>query len=350
MRTPLRVAVCEDSPSYALALTRLLEADGGLRVVGTYGSGEELLEALPSLDADLVTMDLDLPGMDGVTATERVMAAGPLPIVVVSGHTARGGRRAAAALAAGAVDVVHKQDLSLADTHGPVGESLRRRLRSVGRVGMGAAAAGPPPRTPPTLQGRSAPPLRTTGIQVVGVAASTGGPAALRALLLALPAEPALPLLVVQHMTPGFTAGLVGWLGEVVAVPVRLAEEGALATPAVWVAPDGAHLVVDRRLRLHLDAATDAGRHRPAADVLFASMARELGPAALAVVLTGMGRDGAVGVEALVRAGGQAIAQDETDAVLAGMPHAAVEAGAMPAGTPRAIGAQLAMLRSAGHP
>ena len=209
MKAPLRVAVCEDSPTYALALARMLEADGGLRVVGTYGSGEELLAALPTLDADLVTMDLDLPGMDGVTATERVMAAGPLPIVVVSGHTARGGRRAAAALAAGAVDVVHKRDLSLADTHGPAGVSLRRRLRSLGRV-VGEAAADPSPRPPPTLRGRRAPPLRTTGFRAVGVAASTGGPAALRALLAALPAEPALPLLVVQHMTPGFTAGLVG--------------------------------------------------------------------------------------------------------------------------------------------
>lgn len=346
MSAPLRVAVCEDSRTYAKALTRVLQADGRLCVVGTYGSGEELLAALPTLGADLITMDLELPGMDGVRATERIMTRWPVPVVVVSAHSARGSRRAVAALAAGAVDVVHKGELPLTDPDGPAGQALRRRLRQLGRVPPRPEARASP-ITPAQRPAISALP-RTAGFRAVGVAASTGGPGALRALICALPAAPLMPFLVVQHMTPGFTEGLVAWLDDVVAAPVRLAQEGTVATPGIWVAPDDAHLVIDAGLRLSLDVRTAAGRHRPAADVLFSSMAQALGTGALAVVLTGMGCDGALGVEQVLRAGGLAISQDEADAVLPSMPHAARQAGATCAGSAAAIGALLGALRP-GH-
>lgn len=150
-------------------------------------------------------------------------------------------------------------------------------------------------------------------------------------------------------MTPGFTKGLATWLDDVVAAPVRLAQDGARATPGVWVAPDDVHLLVDGALRLRFDGTIEAGRHRPAADVLFASMARTLGRTALAVVLTGMGRDGASGVEAVLQAGGRAIAQDPGDAALSSMPKAAAAAGAGVAGSAAEIGAILAALRSGGE-
>lgn len=345
MTAALRVAVCDDSPSYAHALTHVLEADGRVHVVGTYATAEELLAALPSLEADLVTMDLELPGMDGVAAIERIMAGRPLPVVVVSAHTARGSRRAAAALAAGAVDVLHKGDLPLVDAGGTAGEDLRRRIRYLSRVPARVQRPTPPSGASRALVSR---PLRRVGdVRAVGIASSTGGPGALRALLAELPAAPSLPFLVVQHMTRGFTGGLVEWLDGVVAAPVRLAEDGARATPGVWVAPDDAHLVLGDSLRLGLDRTTESGRHRPAADALFASMARCLGPAALVVVLTGMGRDGARGVEAVLEAGGAALTQDEGDAVLPGMPHQAGLAGAQAAGLPAEIGARLAALRGA---
>jgi two-component system chemotaxis response regulator CheB len=171
-------------------------------------------------------------------------------------------------------------------------------------------------------------------VTAVGVASSVGGPAALRALLAPLPAAFPLPILVVQHMSPGFTTGLATWLDEMVDVPVSIAVSGAVAGPGVHVAPDGAHLVLaaDRRLLL-TEAPVDAP-HRPSADVLFASLARVAGGGAVAIVLTGMGRDGAGGVRAVLDAGGVAVAQSEATATIYGMPAAAVAEGATTLGLP----------------
>jgi two-component system chemotaxis response regulator CheB len=165
------------------------------------------------------------------------------------------------------------------------------------------------------------------GVRAVGLAASTGGPEALCSVLAALPAEPAVPVFVVQHMTTGFMAGLARWLDGAVSAPVRMAGDGVAATPGIWLAPDDAHLVVDADLTMRLDRRERPGRHRPSADVLFGSLAI-LGPDAAVAVLTGMGDDGADGVRAVVGAGGLAIAQHRACAVVDGMPAAAAAAGA----------------------
>ncbi|HEY8584455.1 MAG TPA: chemotaxis protein CheB [Capillimicrobium sp.] len=328
MTGPTRIAVCEDSRTYVHALSKLLQADGDIEVVGRFGSAEDLLAALPSLQADLVTMDLELPGLDGVAATRRIMADRPLPVVVLSSHTGRGSEQAAEALAAGAVDVLHKGDVTLRDVGGPDGAALRRRMRRLSRLRVAA-----PPRATARARGPRGAVVRggaAAGARAIGIVASTGGPSALRGVLSALPAGFDVPVLVVQHMTAGFTDGLGRWLDAQVAAPVRLAVDGAPLAPGVWLAPDHADLIVDAKGRLRLDQRPSAARHphRPSGDALFSSMATVLGARALAVVLTGMGSDGADGVRDIVAAGGSVVVQTGATCAVPGMPRAALEAGA----------------------
>jgi two-component system chemotaxis response regulator CheB len=322
----IRVAVCDDSRTYVHALTKVLQADGDIAVAGAYGTAEELLAALPALKADIVTMDLELPGLDGIDATRRIMATRPLPVVVLSSHA---DERAAEALAAGAVDVLHKGEVTLGDVAGEGGNVLRRRIRRLSRLQVSA----PPPQRPgrqPSGEDAGGP-LRIAaarGVRAIGVASSTGGPSALRRVLGALPAQPDIPVFVVQHMTSGFTEGLARWLDGVIAAPVRLAVDGSAARSGVWLAPDEQHLTIEAGVTMRLDRRDRGGPHRPSADVLLCSMADSLGSAAAAVVLTGMGADGAKGVAALVKRGGLVIAQDSATSAVAGMPQAAASAGA----------------------
>jgi two-component system chemotaxis response regulator CheB len=180
--------------------------------------------------------------------------------------------------------------------------------------------------------------------EVIGICVSTGGPQALTDVLRRLPGGYSIPILVVQHMTPGFLAGLVDWLNKEVALPVRLAGDGDRLAPGVWFAPDGAHLKLERTRRLALDTGTTDGNHCPSGDVMLHSLARVAGAAAVAVVLTGMGRDGADGLVAVAAAGGRTIAQDEQSSIVYGMPRVAAESGAKMVLAPAAIGDQLAAL------
>lgn len=325
--TPIRVAICDDSRTYSHALKRFLERDPDLQVVGVHGSAEDLLRNLPSDRPDLVTMDLELPGLDGVQATERIMRSRtPVPVVVLSAHVSPGSARAAAALGSGAVDAVLKSELPLAEADGRNARTMRLRFKRLSRARVQTTrpdAPAPPHPRPPGHSRRPKAPVRA-----IGIAASTGGPQALALVLGALPAGFPIPILVVQHMAVGFTAGLASWLDRQCALPVRLGTPGTEAGPGIWFAPDSAHMTIDESLRIRQDRRTVAGRHKPAADVLFRSMAGSLGSAAAAVVLTGLGRDGAAGVEALVGAGAFVIAQDEATSVVNGMPGAAVKAGA----------------------
>jgi two-component system, chemotaxis family, protein-glutamate methylesterase/glutaminase len=188
-------------------------------------------------------------------------------------------------------------------------------------------------------------PAGTAGaISVIGICASVGGPRALELVLSRIPADYATPILVVQHMAPGFIGGLVEWIGARIAVPVRLAADGEPLRGGVTFAPDGAHLVLDNANSTRLDSETDAGRHRPSGDMLLESLARVAAGRAVAVVLTGMGSDGARGLAAVGAAGGRTIAQDEPSSVVYGMPRAAAELGAQRILAPQAIGAELAAI------
>jgi two-component system chemotaxis response regulator CheB len=343
---PVRVAICDDSRAYAEGLRRFLETDRRLEVVMVACCAEDLLGELPSVRPELITMDLELPGLDGVEAIRRIMATMPVPIVVVSTHGAYGGDQLAEdALAAGALEALSKGELSLDSRLTPRAVALRRRLARLARAQAPPGPAAPPsvpapapaagvgrPPTPPP-QAEQAPKVRLprSGLAtVVGIAASAGGPAALGEVLGALPADFGLPVLVVQHISDGFAAGLAEWLNGLVSIPVRLARDGELAGTGAAIAPDGAHLLLGVDGRLQLDRRMVRGTHRPSADVLLGSLAAVAGRGVIAVVLTGMGRDGADGVAAVREAGGVALAERSDQAHLPGMPAAAAQAGATP--------------------
>jgi two-component system, chemotaxis family, protein-glutamate methylesterase/glutaminase len=334
----MRVLICEDSSTYAAVLSHALREEGEVDVAAVCRSAEEAIAVLPKLKPDVVTMDIELPGMSGVEAIEEIMNAHPVPILVLSSHTVQGSKVAAEALAAGALDAVGKGELDLADPHGAVARALRSRLKLLATTRVIRHPRGR------LNQDRSAGKVRGRHSAVIGICASTGGPQALGAVLAELPDSFPIPVLVVQHIATGFTAGLARWLEGTIGPAVRLASERTRLGPGVWIAPEDAHLVLCGDRMIALDRDGPPGLHRPSGDVLFESLARHAGADAAAVVLSGMGRDGAAGLESVRDAGGLTIAQDEETSAIFGMPKAAAESGAELILPPPAIGKVLGQL------
>lgn len=318
----IRVLVTDDSEVFRKLLGNLLERDPEIRVTGQASSGEEAVErVLRQPDAfDVVTMDVQMPGMGGLEATRRLMGTAPLPIVVVSACwspeeidlTFR-------AMDAGAVEILPKpRDGEPLESYAQELTAKVRRAASV-RVLLPAPRHRAPKRLPS---------LRSEELQVVAVGASTGGPQALKVLLPRLPAAFPLPILLVQHITPGFEEGFVDWLGTLTPLPVRLARGGeGLSSPGILVAPAGAHLEADGTGRTVLSDAAPEHGVRPSVSVLFRSVARRYGNRGAAVLLSGMGRDGAEALGAIRQAGGTTFAQDEETSLIWGMPGEAVRLG-----------------------
>lgn len=332
-----RVLICEDSRTFAAGLRRVLEYDGDITVAATCGTAEEALAALPRVRPDLVTMDIELPGMDGLAATEEIMGSQPVPVLVLSARLGRGKARVAA-LAAGAVDALDKDFLDPQDPAGVTAAAFRQRVRTLSH-----ARVIRHPRA--LLRDRRTVTVHGRGACVVGICGSTGAPHVLARLLGALPADYPIPILIVQHISPGFTESLAGWLNGVSELPVAIAADGIRLVAGAWLAPEGAHLKLAANGRPRLDTHTVAGRHRPSGDVLFESIATAAGALGVAVVLTGMGSDGAAGAMAVRRRSGVVIAQDEETSVIFGMPKAAIDGGADLVLGPDKIAAYLRDLR-----
>ena len=334
-----RVLICEDSQTYAAGLSRMLARDPEIDVVGVCSSAEETIARLAQTGPKphLVTMDLELPGMSGGDAIEQIMGAQPIPILVLAGGVERGSETALASLGAGALEVVSKDALDLRDPDGDSARAFRKRVKLLSGIRvLHHPRAGLKRRTPDGL-------VSTRRASVIGICASAGGPQALVAVLSEIPATFAIPILVVQHIAPGFIEGFARWLDDQVPLPVRLAGAGR-SGPGIWVAPEESHLALDGANRLVLDTGEHAGPHRPSADVLLRSIAAGAGADGVAVVLTGMGRDGADGLEAVKRAGGLTMTQDEASSAVFGMPRAAAERGAEFVFGPATIGRRLRAL------
>jgi two-component system chemotaxis response regulator CheB len=322
MAVPARVLVCDDSRTFTAALVRTLERGGEIEVVGVATTGEAAIADLTRLAPDLVTMDVELPGMSGLEAVEKIMNAQPTPVLIVSSHISGDSELAAAALASGALEAIAKNELSLSDPDDAEAVAFRSRVKLLSGVRVIRHPRG-------GLNGRpTAPSVPAPRGSVIGICTSTGGPHALAAVLAGIPADFAVPILVVQHIAAGFEDGLARWLDAAVPLPVRLAEHGAPALPGVTIAPDGADLVLAAEGVLRLDRSTPAGLHRPSADALLRSIARRAESTGVAVVLTGMGRDGADGLAAVRKAGGFTIAQDEATSAVYSMPREAAKSGA----------------------
>jgi two-component system chemotaxis response regulator CheB len=347
----IRVLVAEDSLTVRMRLVEILRGDPEIELVGLAQDGKQAIELCAKLKPDIITMDMMMPVMSGLSATEYIMAHCPTPILVVSASVNRGELfRTYEALSAGAVDVFDKPS-----GQEPDGDWERKFLATVKMVARIRVITHPRARLMPSRAAMPPqPPLKPASgrrIELVAIGASTGGPGAIVEILRALPSEFRLPILFVLHINEPFGAAFADWLDGQTERRVAYGQEGepveALAG-RVAMAPVGHHLIVrDRRLRL-IDT-PERWSCRPSVDVLFESLGPEYGAAAAACLLTGMGRDGAQGLLQLRRAGGLTIAQDEASSVVYGMPREAAQLGAAAEILPLAeIGPRLLALQGDG--
>lgn len=324
----IKILITEDSDVVAALLQAILEAEPDMTVVGRARNGREAVTLASELKPDLVTMDIRMPLMDGFDATRMIMSTQPLPIVVISSSVDNDELRTTfRAIEEGALAVIEKpRGLS----H-PNFEAIRRELVDTLRAMAEVKVVRRRPPRPTTQTFEPHPQSRASAYEVIGMALSTGGPQTLATILAGLPVGFPLPLLVVQHISPGFIGGLVNWLRGQTLLEVRLAESGMGLEPGVvHVAPDGQHLEVVRRkggLQAKLSETPPIQRFRPSGTALFHSLAHCCGATAVGGILTGMGNDGTDGLLALHRAGGHVFAQDEDSAVVYGMPGSARAAG-----------------------
>ncbi len=311
----IRVLIADDSPTSRTLIRSIVEGEPDLRLVGEAVNGEEAVEMTNRLRPDVVLMDVHMPILDGIAATRAIMARAPTPIVVVSAVTRDDVDLSLTATQAGALIALPKPD----SPSSPRFEQQRREIVAMVRamaqvkvVRRWNEEAGARPKTRASNIPRS--------VEVVAIAASTGGPAAVREMLGALPRSFPAPLVLVQHIARDFTEGLVHWLAGGSNLPVRLASEyGQMEPGVVYVAPDDHHTGVRRDLRIQLSSAPPIQGFRPSANFLFNSLASSYGDRSVGIILTGMGSDGVSGLLALREAGGYVIGQDERTSVIFGM-------------------------------
>ncbi len=324
----IRVLVVEDSAISVELIRRMLADTPDIDIVGTATNGVEALELIPRLRPDVICTELHMPKMDGFELTREVMARHPLPILILSiSVQAEQEHNIFQTLEAGAVDILAKPRGGLEADFGVIAHELIQKIRILKGVKVisrrRAASASTAQPAPPLPR-----PTRVTP-RIIALGASTGGPQALDAILRELPADFATPLVCVQHIAEGFMQGLVDWLANSCSIRVSTAVEGAEPRPGTaYFPPNNRHIEIDANGRFRCSAALPFGGHRPSVNIAFSSIARHYGDAAVGVLLTGMGQDGAQGLLEIIRAGGYTIAQDEESSVVFGMPMRAIELGA----------------------
>lgn len=329
MAGEIRVLVVDDSTFMRSALVRMIEMDSRFKVVGVGKDGLEGVAKAEELRPDVMTLDVEMPNMNGIEALRKIMAGVKTPVIMVSTLTEAGAKTTMEALELGAVDFIPK---ALADKD----KNIFRGAAAIHEKLLAAAGAGParravaPAPTPPVEAPKAVRgPVTHVAARVVVIGSSTGGPKALLAVLKDLPANFKAPVVVAQHMPPTFTHVLAQRLDEICPVTVMEAQDGTHLEPGkVYLAPGGQHLRIESGfLRVHPDAGESP--YKPSVDVLAESARRSFGKAVLAVMLTGMGNDGTREFKALHDAGAHVLAQDAATSVVYGMPRAVAEAGAV---------------------
>jgi two-component system, chemotaxis family, protein-glutamate methylesterase/glutaminase len=327
----IRVVVAEDSPTARTLLVEILHSDPDIQVVGEAVNGAEAIELADSLRPDLMTMDVHMPGIDGIEATQEIMMRSPTPILIVSSVGGREAELSFNAIQAGALMVLAKPESALSDRFEGQKDELLRMAKAMARVKVVRRWSRVNQRAP-AANGRHANGAR---IRLVAVAASTGGPAAVQTLLAGFPPDFVAPVVIVQHIAQGFVAGLADWLSASCGFPVKVAENGEpLMKRTAYLAPDDRHLGVTREGRLTVVTGPEIDGFRPSGTYLFDSVAKAYGTSATAVILTGMGSDGVEGLRRVKAAGGHVFAQDRASCVVFGMPGEAVAAGVVDAVLP----------------
>ena len=331
--TRVRVLIVDDSGFFRRRLTEIFAADPLIEVIGTAANGQEAIDQVAKLRPDVITMDIEMPVMDGITAVKRIMASHPTPVLMFSSLTTEGAQATFEALEAGAADYLPKRLEDIAADRNEAIRELTGRVRQLATRGLGnararpvlsvspaAAAPVPPPRT--VVSGRH---------KVVAIGASTGGPVALQQVLMALPKDYPLPIVLVQHMPGTFTGPFAQRLNQMCQINVKEAVDGDVLTPGqALLAPGGKQMVLEAhgaQVQVRIRESEPGQHYRPCVDVTFRSVAQVFPGKTLALVLTGMGADGREGARALKQGGSTIWAQDEKTCVVYGMPAAVAEAG-----------------------
>ncbi|WP_280529165.1 protein-glutamate methylesterase/protein-glutamine glutaminase [Burkholderia perseverans] len=326
----IKVLCVDDSALIRSLMTEIINGQPDMTVVATAPDPLVARELIKQHNPDVLTLDVEMPRMDGLDFLERLMRLRPMPVVMVSSLTERGSEITLRALELGAVDFVTKPRVGIRDGMLDYSERLADKIRAAARARVRQAA----PARPASAAGHASAPLMNNPLvsteKLLIVGASTGGTEAIRELLVPLPPD-APAVLIAQHMPPGFTKSFAQRLNTLCRIAVKEAEHGERVLPGhAYIAPGHAHLLLARsgaNYLAHLSDEPPVNRHRPSVDVLFRSAATHAGKNAIGVILTGMGRDGAAGLLEMKRAGAHTFAQDEASCVVFGMPREAIALG-----------------------
>jgi two-component system chemotaxis response regulator CheB len=330
MKERVRVLVVDDSALMRKLIPLILERDPDIEVIGTAMDGAFALKKIAELQPDVVTLDLEMPRMDGIETLRTIMKNVPLPVIVFSTHSKEGAYSTFKALALGAIDFMAKPKDAAAGNLDPVAHQLAEKIKVAKRAGGAKSLQKlPEPHTTPPQKNRSRVAIAPNRIIAIGI--STGGPNALQYMLSQIPGDFPASIVVVQHMPEGFTDMFARRLDECCALEVQEARSGDLLLAGrVLICPGNRHMMVRRMPRGEIVVLSDGptiNGHRPSVDVLFHSVAQEFALTAVGVLMTGMGDDGSEGLGAIKAAGGVTIAQSEDTCVVSGMPRAAILKG-----------------------
>lgn len=325
MSKRIRVMIVDDSLFMRAAIKKILEGDPRVEVAGVAKDGAEAVTAVDSIKPDVITMDFNMPRMDGAEAVRQIMKKRPTPVVMLSAHTREGAKETFEALAAGALDFLTKPSGEVSADFQKIAPVLIDKVLMASTAIPREVVPARPPTPKVNPMAVTWPP---TGPRVVVVGVSTGGPSALSRVLPALPGDTPFAMIVVQHMPAQFTATLAERLNGQSAIEVREAKEGDRPRQGLaLIAPGDAQLTIGEGGVLHVGDGPEVNGCKPSADVTMKDAARIFGRRCVGVIMTGMGRDGADGLAAIKAAGGRTFAQDKATSVIYGMPRAAVELG-----------------------
>jgi two-component system chemotaxis response regulator CheB len=330
--SPIRVLIVDDSAFMRTALSRMIACDADLSVAGTAASGSEALQKIAALNPDVVTLDMQMPGMDGLETLRRIMDQFPRPVIMVSSVTLKDAEATFSALGAGAFDYVPKMlsSTSLHIIH--IQDDLLRKIKAAAECRALRDRLNSPRKAPRPAEVPIRRETRSDVPALVAIGISTGGPKALQEILPVLPDDLPVPIVVVQHMPLGFTSPFAARLDTLCAATVREASGGENAKPGViYIAPAGCHITVERtsqsRVKICLSDKPEKQLHVPSVDVMMQSVASSFGSLAMGIIMTGMGSDGALGMSAIHQEGGWTVGQDELSCAVYGMPRVCAEMG-----------------------
>ena len=324
----IKVLVVDDSAFMRKVISDILEEDPRIKVIAKARDGIDAVEKVLKLSPDVITLDVEMPRMDGIAALKEIMRLKPRPVVMVSSLTRKGTAVTINALALGAVDFVAKPSGAISLDMRAVAQELREKVLVAASIDIEKLMKA----TPPPHEAKRLVPVKKGEVEVVAIAASTGGPRAIQSILERVKTTSIAPLVIVQHMPSGFTKSFTERLNEISKLEVLEGFDNLPLKPGIAVvAPGGSHIIVEsdreKQLICRLSDVPPLHSVKPAADLLFLSVADVVGGASMGIVLTGMGRDGAEGARAIRQKGGYVIAESNETCVIYGMPKATIECG-----------------------